>query len=416
MGDLSYDRKIRTGNATYPEHTVLKFSLSCLSPWILPAFLLFALVVLRIETLYVPRSMLAATDSVKDAPVAFQCTSDILANTTTWFAQYNSAWQLNCGDSLTVNAIFRASPSRKGKKFINIGANKGYFSLGWVLRWAPEYKLTLRQLEDYWTTFRGIHAPEGGCGDAFEIVEDTTAIYERQSESMGQPTDAQFWAVEAAPKTFEYLSKSPLVMYGPVEVLHAAASDADGTLAFEDCPIGHESCMGAYHEKGALLVDVRAVTVDSLLDELLPAQKYDDTQLLWLQIDAEGMDPLILNGAKKSLASGKIGVLGFEYHAVGHWSAGRDSLKRVSTWLLSMHYSCFLESKTRLWALSVCWHDGYETNEMSNIFCVHHSRTDLLSTLYALSNMAPHVRFVRSTRTGFVTVLPIAESPVHPLS
>jgi hypothetical protein len=42
--------------------------------------------------------------------------------------------------------------------------------------------------------------------------------------------------------------------------------------------------MGAYHEKGALLVDVRAVTVDSLLDELLPAQKYDDTQLLWLQV------------------------------------------------------------------------------------------------------------------------------------
>ncbi len=105
-----------------------------------------------------------------------------------------------------------------------------------MLRWAPEYKLTLRQLEDYWTTFGGIHAPEGGCGDAFEIVEDTTAIYERQSESMGQPTDAQFWAVEAAPKTFEYLSKSPLVMYGPVEVLHAAASDADGTLAFEVLP------------------------------------------------------------------------------------------------------------------------------------------------------------------------------------
>ena len=101
------------------------------------------------------------------------------------------------------------------------------------MRWAPEYGLSLKQAEDYWIAL-GVRAPEGGCGDAFEVIEDTTAIFESKTEALGRPTDAKFWAIEAAPKTFDYLAKSPLAKpRGPVVVVHAAANDKDGTLSFQ---------------------------------------------------------------------------------------------------------------------------------------------------------------------------------------
>ncbi len=43
----------------------------------------------------------------------------------------------------------------------------------------------------------------------------------------------------------------------------------------------------------------------------------------WLQIDAEGFDATVIQGAQQSLASGHIGVLSFEYHNVGVWKALR---------------------------------------------------------------------------------------------
>ena len=42
--------------------------------------------------------------------------------------------------------------------------------------------------------------------------------------------------------------------------------------------------MGVYHEKHTPLVEVRAVMVDSLLEELIPVRNDGSAQLLWLQV------------------------------------------------------------------------------------------------------------------------------------
>jgi hypothetical protein len=202
-------------------------------PWFLPCILFAVLMFLRSSS----RSLSGVRRVKRHAspkpgiatatpPV---CPATLLANASAWFDQHKTPWELNCGDQLAMSAIFAASPTRKLKTFCNVGANKGYFALGWVARWAPEYRLAPAQLESYWANF-SVHAPEGGCGEAFEMIADTSLMFQGSEDS----ERARFWAVEAAPRTFDALSRSPIAPpHGPVTLIHAAANDVGGSLLFE---------------------------------------------------------------------------------------------------------------------------------------------------------------------------------------
>jgi FkbM family methyltransferase len=66
------------------------------------------------------------------------------------------------------------------------------------------------------------------------------------------------------------------------------------------------------------------MTVDAMMSNL------QLQRLFLLKIDTEGFDPLVLQGARKSLAEHKVDLLLFEYNAGGVWGTDGFSLK-VST-------------------------------------------------------------------------------------
>lgn len=247
-----------------------------------------------------------------------------------------------------------------------------------------------------------VFTPGGSCDEANDIVPDTTEVYKDAGKSLGGPAEVRVWAVEAAPRTFAALAKSPLSKSsnagGFVTVLHGVGANAltSDQLGFEDCAVGQAACrLPEYGDGLKPTVQVKAVTVDGLLA---------GGHLFALHVTTEGSEPLVLAGAALSLAQGRVDVVSFEYNGIGQWSGGRDSLERVSSWLNSLRYSCFLESRSRLWVITPgCWHKHYETTSLSRITCVHRGQgtASILNALYAMSNV-PHATAAatQSTRSS----------------
>lgn len=227
-----------------------------------------------------------------------------------------------------MDTIHLADPSRQGKVFVDIGANKGYTLARWQARWAPEVSTQiepnlLRQQAIYWTSIfdalNGSKLPPGdacgGCSDCEDVPAHNFSA-EYAAGGLGDVSGVQFVAVEAAPSTFRALTDSPvaktMAQAGGLILVEAAAGASPGSMPFLDCDVGIEFCNGLNEAKSKTYsaVLVRAVTVDSLLEEL------HLTNVFWLQIDAEGMDPLILFGAHRALTEGRVGVLGFEVSAI----------------------------------------------------------------------------------------------------
>ena len=115
--------------------------------------------------------------------------------------------------------------------------------------------------------------------------------------------------------------------------------------------------------------DVAVATLDTL---------FENDHLDALFIDAEGQDPLILNGGRTRVLP-RLALLEFEYHFRGAWAT--TSLESVVADLDS-HYShdCFLQAPPdALWRLSRgCWRESYEIHQWSNVVCVQ--RSNLLPT------------------------------------
>ena len=58
-----------------------------------------------------------------------------------------------------------------------------------------------------------------------------------------------------------------------------------------------------------------------------------------MTVDTEGSDALVLLGAAKTLASGRVGYLEFEYHAIGPWA--RRALSDVIAYLDNLAFDCW---------------------------------------------------------------------------
>lgn len=345
-------------------------------------------------------ALAAAAAAAAADPAQYVCSAAERANASAWFgAEYRTSWQLNCGSKgRALDAVHAASPSRAGKSVLVVGAGLGYGAAAWLARWAPEASVTPRTLGEYWASLpEKVYAPSGGCGQANDPVPATAEAYAAAGAELGAAADVQVWAVEAAPRTLEALAASPLAPpAGPVVLIHAAvtASAADGEeIPFEDCPAGRSGCRAEAFSDGLTpAVPVRTATVDGLLQS--DARLADaGGRLFALLVSAEGMEPLVLAGAVEALAGGRVALVAFEYNGIGQWAGGRDTLARVAGWLDGLRYTCFLETRGLLWALGPgCWHDGYETSQLSEVICAHRGAGDgsaapVLDALYAISNV-----------------------------
>ena len=96
---------------------------------------------------------------------------------------------------------------------------------------------------------------------------------------------------------------------GQVQLVVAAASDAAGTLRFAVGPADQTGWGGITKADGAHgeVIEVAAVTLDELLDELLPA-----TPVQVMKMDVEGAEALVLAGSRRLLAERGIETIYYE--------------------------------------------------------------------------------------------------------
>jgi FkbM family methyltransferase len=144
--------------------------------------------------------------------------------------------------------------------------------------------------------------------------------------------------------------------------VNAAASNQTAVSHFaRGCT--SEQC--ALNLKSPLYDLIDTTTVDAFI------LKHEIPYVDILKIDTEGYDATVIQGAMQSIASGKVGVITFEYHEVGVWKEYK--LRDVVDWLNGLNYVCYFDGKPSLARMTGCWDDAYEIYSWSNVVCVKRS-------------------------------------------
>lgn len=151
------------------------------------------------------------------------------------------------------------------------------------------------------------------------------------------------------------------------QVRRLAVANATGTVRFKNFKNFFEKhCSGELCSIDESAQDADIVTVSSV-DDLM--RSIGLSRLFVLKIDTEGFDPLVLDGARRTLAAQNVEVLLFEYHGINHWNVTQGrSLKQTVTELAQLGYVCYFEGVI-LTRLTNCWTDAYEIRYWSNVVC-----------------------------------------------
>ena len=148
-----------------------------------------------------------------------------------------------------------------------------------------------------------------------------------------------------------------------------------------------------------------AVVQGVSLDDFFDRQRLDAAFVV--SIDAEGHDPLIVEGMERLLMARRVAIVHFEKHMKGYWNPShpeRRTLRSVVHYLSALGYKCFVEGMRFLTPISPpsCWLDSFESISWSNVVCAHDA--DVLQRLRALQ-----IRSVEDVVTDFVR---FAQGPV----
>jgi FkbM family methyltransferase len=118
-------------------------------------------------------------------------------------------------------------------------------------------------------------------------------------------------------------------------------------------------------------------SVDSYFDEYVQG----NGPVNILQIDVEGWDFDVLFGASSVLD--RTQYLEFEYHEVGPW--GKYHLPDTVRLLDHKGFTCYWSGKSKLWRITGCYFDVYNTfHGWSNVACVHRTYEKLALRMEAL--------------------------------
>jgi len=172
--------------------------------------------------------------------------------------------------------------------------------------------------------------------------------------------------IEPMPANVRYLETClhHLGYLGQATVISAALSSVPGSAAFPDGEMGRED-LGLEH-RGSVKKEV--VVNVTTLDALVEAQEIE--RIDHLAIDTEGNDVRVLLGGLRTLASGKVRYLEFEYHQVGHWK--HSSLEDAIDMLDTLNFDCYWSLNSGgARRLTGCWHESYDEKRWSNIACIN---------------------------------------------
>jgi len=178
--------------------------------------------------------------------------------------------------------------------------------------------------------------------------------------------------VEPLPQNFNYLNAtSHLGSWPELEMVHAAVANfipEKGTFDFPSQAVfgletAHIRLSQETTSTSSNSVPVRATTVDELV-----ANEMGGTDPYLLVVDTEGYDGLVLQGANRTLASGRVKYLEFEFHNIPPW---RNMDLRVTIESLdATGYTCYW-AQPRLVRITRCW-DWWkfgDWHDWSNVVC-----------------------------------------------
>mmetsp|Transcript_43834 Transcript_43834/g.99082 ORF Transcript_43834/g.99082 Transcript_43834/m.99082 type:complete len:351 (-) Transcript_43834:199-1251(-) len=271
-----------------------------------------------------------------------------------------------------------AGSSRRNQTGLVIGGNTGTDCVGFARLLSGDPRKSF----ETWTRDVTKHTrrkfPKSIC--------DSTSLREYP---LGPPRDeARVLCVEPLPSNVETLLKASMSppWNGSLGIYQAAVSDAVApnqsvTIIVHSLRSEHFGVETAHidlqkrgpglirypNKKKVLLgVQVTSTTVDEII-----AQNMNGAPPYLLSVDTEGFDALVLRGAARTLASGQVGYVEFEYHRLQPWF--RMRLRDTIAELDAFGYDCYW-AQPRLVRITGCfpWHKFEamtQTHMWSNVVC-----------------------------------------------
>lgn len=231
--------------------------------------------------------------------------------------------------------------------YLNIGANKGYNVLEFLLRHERE---DLPSMKKWNKLLIEKSVDQHSCG-----VCRSCKLVILNKNNIGRVKRIK--AVEFLSNNYNVLKKMFNTHIPRVQVIHAAAVKNYDVKAYEPLlkHTGHETIGISKHGRS-----VSTITLDDLTDHTL-----------WdmVSIDAEGSDGDIIQGGNKSIYERRIRVLEFEYS--GKW---KNMLSPTIQFLASHNYQCFWTGNNGSLARVSPMCPDINIRKWSNIVCTHEQK------------------------------------------
>ena len=255
-------------------------------------------------------------------------------------------------DSRLLSILSRFYPDSSGLVVMDVGANKGMFSLSLGLIWDDGLQhIVLKSFPQFRSTMGVLKASR-----------------------------LKVHAVEPMPSNAQNLRNviSSIPAASDINVHEVAFSDKEGNATFHF--IGKHEQDG--DEQGSLASALdndssfRKVVVQvTSLDQFLV--KLSISRLFFLKIDGEGFDPLILLGGKNTFQSKLVDFGMFEYNdkwrQMDGFNSSQHSLQSMVAFLDEMNYDTFLMGRYNLLQLNpapLLFQQSYEFFSWSNVYFV----------------------------------------------
>jgi hypothetical protein len=132
--------------------------------------------------------------------------------------------------------------------------------------------------------------------------------------------------------------------------IHAAGGDMCNTMRIPKCAFGEEGCKLQHDDKGDS-ENVQIIAADQIISEFIRSHNISDKHqnnilVDILQIDTEGHDPAVIDGAVDLISKQRVRCVVFEYL----WQS--RNLKDVIAFFTEHKYNCYMEGQSRLWPLT----------------------------------------------------------------
>jgi len=243
---------------------------------------------------------------------------------------------------------------------LDIGCNKGYTSADFLDALSPGTNMNPHTLV---TAIRAIAKEDDTKFDRDGgVCNDSKKALNRDRSTV---RDVEVHCFEPSPATYEMLIRAHTKLMPKEEdggakwfIHNKGLHGTNGEMSW------HSACAHAVGDELCTIVDegtsdaitVPVVTVDTFLEETYPSSSSELPLVHMLKIDAEGLDPAVLQGSMNVLTQNRAIMVMFEFnpglsekgdHPHGMWGRNgnpRVTLMEVTSWLDDIGYDCYLDT------------------------------------------------------------------------